>query len=243
MPAKRISEARGLKKLKNMSWLSAERVDKLARALKVSTVEERGIIFDEKSLPESVYILLSGIARITCRNRKGQRRLVIIVAPGMISGFPLPVVGISYDFRCEALTSCQIGAIDLDSFIKISLGIQSNDFKRMAHNYLGRWNLVQLRCSNFLGCTLKERLALVLIELSEDFGTRHRDGLRLGLSVRHSDLAELVGASRPRVSEYMSQYEQARFIGRMDRQMVIQRARIESFLSQAKAILSGGGPA
>jgi hypothetical protein len=41
----------------------------------------------------------------------------------------------------------------------------------------------------------------------------------------------------------MSQYEQARFIGRMDRRMVVQRARIESFLSQAKAILSGGGPA
>jgi hypothetical protein len=131
----------------------------------------------------------------------------------------------------------------LEAFIKISLGIESIDFKRMAHNYLGRWHLVQLRCSNFLGFSLKERLALALIELSEDFGIRHKDGLRLKLLARHSDLAELVGASRPRVSEYMSQYEQARFIGRMDRQMVIQRARIESFLSQAKAILSGGGPA
>src|SRR5579864_9765049 len=167
MPAKRILEVRGLKRLKNMSWLSAERVDKLARALNVSTVEERGIIFDEKSVPESVYILLSGIARITCRNRKGQRRLVIMVAPGMISGFPPPVSGISYDFRCEAFTSCQIGAIDLEAFIKISLGIQSNDFKRMAHNYLGRWNLVHLRCSNFMNCSLQERLALALLELSE----------------------------------------------------------------------------
>ena len=58
-----------------MSWLSAQRVERLARALIVSTVEKREIIFDEKNVPESVYILLSGIARITCRNRKGQRKI------------------------------------------------------------------------------------------------------------------------------------------------------------------------
>jgi CRP-like cAMP-binding protein len=100
-----------------------------------------------------------------------------------------------------------------------------------------------LRCSNFLGFSLKERLALALIELSEDFGIRHKDGLRLKLLARHSDLAELVGASRPRVSEFMSQFEQERFIARKDRQMTVQRDRIESFLAQAKAILSDSEPA
>jgi len=239
MPAKRISEVRDVKKLKNMSWLSAPRADRLARALSVSAAEQGEVIFDEKKVPESVHILLSGIARITCRNRKGQRKLVIIVAPGMISGFPLPVNGISYDFRCEALNNCEIGAIELEAFIRIALGIESADFKRMAHNYLGRWNLVQLRCSNFLGCSLKERLALALIELSEDFGIRQRDGLRLKLLARHSDLADLVGASRPRVTEYMSRFERDRFIARQDRQLIVQRGRIESFLSQADSLLSG----
>jgi CRP/FNR family transcriptional regulator, cyclic AMP receptor protein len=226
-----------------MSWLSAQRVERLARALVVSTVEKREIVFDEKSVPESVYILLSGIARITCRNRKGQRRLVIMVAPGMIPAFPLPVNVISYDFRCEAFTSCQIGAIDLEAFIRISLGIESIDFKRMSLNYLGRWNLVQLRCSNFMSCTLQERLALALLELSEDFGIRDSDGLRLNVSTRHSDLAELVGASRPRITEHLSQFEQDRLIARKDRQMIVQRDLIETFLSRAQATLTGGGSA
>jgi CRP/FNR family transcriptional regulator, cyclic AMP receptor protein len=233
MRGKRIPEVRGLRRLKNLSWLSAQRVERLARALIVSTVEKREIIFNEKNVPESVYILLSGIARITCRNRKGQRRLVILVAPGMISGLPLPVSGISYDFRCEAFTNCQVGTIDLEAFIRISLGIESIDFKRMALNYLGRWNLVQLRCSNFMGCTLQERLALALLELSEDFGIRDSDGLRLSLLARHRDLAELVGASRPRITEHLSQFEQNRFIARKDRQLIVQRELIENFLSQA----------
>src|SRR5690349_89404 len=139
MPAKRIVEVRSLRRLKNMSWLSAQRVERLARALVVSTVAKREIVFDEKSVPESVYILLSGIARITCRNRKGQRRLVIMVAPGMIPGFPPSVLGINYKFRCEAVTDCQVGAVALKTFIEIALGIASADFKRMATSYLGRW--------------------------------------------------------------------------------------------------------
>jgi hypothetical protein len=105
-----------------------------------------------------------------CRNRKGDLILVIMVAPGVIPGFPPPVRGISHNFRCEAITDCQVGTIDLKSFIEISLGITLEDFKRMVVGYRGRWDLVQLRCANFMSCTPEERLALILLELSDNFG-------------------------------------------------------------------------
>lgn len=94
-----------------------------------------------------------------------------------------------------------------------------------------------------MSCTLQERLALALLELSEDFGIADNDGLRLNLLTRHSDLAELVGASRPRITENLSRFEHDHFIARKDRQLIVQRDRIESFLSQAQAALSGGGSA
>ncbi|MGD0291557.1 MAG: cyclic nucleotide-binding domain-containing protein [Candidatus Binataceae bacterium] len=132
MEAQRATEIRRLSGLKNISWLSARQLDRLAAALSISRVEKREIIIDDKHSPESAYILLSGVARISCRNRKGDRTLVIMVAPGMIPGFPPPVPGISYNFRCEAITECQVGTVDLRTFIEISLGIGSEDFKRMA---------------------------------------------------------------------------------------------------------------
>jgi hypothetical protein len=49
--------------------------------LSASWVDERGIIFDEKSSPDTAYILLSGVARITCRNRNGRRAVVLMLAP------------------------------------------------------------------------------------------------------------------------------------------------------------------
>src|SRR5580700_11344354 len=132
MPPARASSTRRLRGLKNISWLSGRQLDRLSNGLTVSMAEKRAIIFDEKHSPDSAYILLAGVARITCRNRKGQRTLVIMVAPGLIPCFPPPVSGISYDFRCEAVIPCQIGTIELDSLIEISLGIASADFRQLA---------------------------------------------------------------------------------------------------------------
>jgi CRP/FNR family transcriptional regulator, cyclic AMP receptor protein len=233
MTPARASGIRRLRGLKNISWLTARQLDRLSSALTVSVVEKRAIIIDEKHSHDTAYILLAGVARITCRNRKGARTLVIMVAPGMVPGFPPPVPGISYNFRCEAVTLCRIGTIDLEALVEISLGVASADFKRMAESYLGRWDLVQLRCANFMSCTLEERLALILLELGENFGIPDPKGIRLTLPARHRDLAELVGASRPRITEHLLMFERKHLISRNSRQLIISRDRLESFLEQA----------
>src|ERR1700730_2712730 len=238
MTNERSAGIRRLLVLKNISWLSARQLNRLAAALTVTTADKREIIIDEKHSPESAYVLLTGVARITCRNRKGDRVLVIMVAPGMVPGFPPPVPGISYNFRCEAITECQVGTIELKTFIEISLGIASEDFKRMAVSYLGRWDLVQLRCANFMSCTLEERLALILLELSENFGVKDKRGTRLTVPARHKDLADLVGASRPRVTEFLIEFERKHFVIRDERYLIVKRERLETFLAEAHMRLS-----
>src|ERR1700679_4271841 len=232
MRTARVSGVRELRGLKNIAWLTARKLNRLADALVLSRVPKHGVIFDKKHSPESAYVLLTGVAQITCRNRKGERTLVIMVAPGMIPGIPPAVAGIKFDFRCEAITDCLIGTVALATFIEIALGIASADFKSMAASYSGRWDLVQLRCSNFMACTLEERVALILLELSENFGVREKQGVRLTVAARHQDIAELVGASRPRVTEYLTGFEQKRMIVRDGRQLIVKRERLESFLAQ-----------
>ena len=232
MEARRAAEIRQLRGLKNISWLSARQLNRLVTALTVTTADKREIIIDDRHSPDAAYVLLTGVARITCRNRKGDRVLVIIVAPGMIPGFPPPVPGISYNFRCEAVTECQIGTIDLKGFVEISLGIASDDFKRMALSYLGRWDLVQLRCANFMSCTLEERIVLTLLELAENFGVKDRRGIRMTIPVRHKDLANVVGASRPRVTEFLANLARDNLIVRDEYHLLIRRERLESFLSE-----------
>ena len=75
--------------LANISWLTAGQLEKVADALTVTRYEKRSTIFSDKSPSESAYILLSGVARITCDNRKGRRTLVIMLSPGLIPEFPI----------------------------------------------------------------------------------------------------------------------------------------------------------
>lgn len=222
----------GLKGLKNLSWLRASQLNKLTKALSISSVKKRGIIFDEQSSLDATYILLSGLAQFTRQDRKGRRGVLLVLAPGMIPSFPPPVAGINYRFRCEACTNCQVGAIGWELFVEICLGVRSAaDFKLLAANYVGRWDAVQLRCSNFMACTLAERLALLLLELSENFGIHHAEGVRLSVPARQRNLAELAGASRPRITEHLMAFEQKRFIIRRDRQLIVKRERLEGFLN------------
>ena len=235
MITREVSTDRSLRALKNLSWLTRHQIHKLAGLLTLQRFDRGSVIFDERDSADSAYILLTGIARISCRNRKGERTMVIMVAPGMIPGFPLAVPGIKYNFRCEAVTACNVGTVDFQHFIEISLGIASSDFKHMAANYLVRWDLVQLRCSNFMGCTLVERIALALLELAENFAVKDPRGMRLTVSARHKDLAELVGASRPRVTEFLNDFERRRMIIRQDRQLIVKPDRLVNFLAQAHA--------
>ena len=226
--------ARKLKGLRNLSWLTAPQRSKVAVTMSMSAIEKGGIIFDHTDdLEVSAYIVLAGVARISCSNRKGQRAVIMMVGPGMIPCLPQPTAGVSYNFRCEAITNCEIGTLRMDALIRISLGAKAVDFHRMAHNCMGRWGAVHMRCMNFMSFSLGERLALTLLELSDDFGTRDEQGTRLGVPMRHRDLAQLVGASRPRVTEHLARLERDLLVMRQGRELVLFADKLQNFIGGA----------
>jgi CRP/FNR family cyclic AMP-dependent transcriptional regulator len=235
MESARAQRLRNVKALANVSWLRDDQLRKLADALRTSRYEKRSTIFSDKSPVESAHILLSGVARITCDNRKGRRITVIMLAPGLVPAFPTAISSITYNFRCEAVTNCLVGTVGLNNFMKICLGINAKSFKQMAASFLGRWDRVHLRCSNLIGCTLDERLALVLLDLIENFGVPNDDGgVRLTVPVRHDDLAELVGATRPRVTEHLHSFTQRHLISRQDRYLVVDPEGLKGVLLETR---------
>jgi hypothetical protein len=87
-----------------------------------------------------------------------------------------------------------------------------------------------------MSCTLEERVVLILLELSANFGAPEGLWVRLTVPARHKDLAELVGASRPRVTEYLALLEREHLIKRDGRQLIVRPDRLESFLAQGQSL-------
>jgi CRP-like cAMP-binding protein len=90
-----------------------------------------------------------------------------------------------------------------------------------------------------LNLGLHERIAIALLELCADFGIEESRGTLLRVSFSHKDIANLVGASRPRVTEHLARLEREKFVIRQGRQMVVQVAKLfDSMNAKAPAHLN-----
>jgi hypothetical protein len=72
-----------------------------------------------------------------------------------------------------------------------------------------------------LSLGLHERVGLALLELCSDFGIPDSRGTLLRVAVSHNHLANLVGASRPRVTEHLALLERDGLVIRQGHQLVV----------------------
>jgi len=209
-----------LSRLKALSWLSDSELRVLERRLELANFKRLEIIVSQVALASEAHILLKGIARITCQNARGKRVTVALLAPGPIPEFPsLPLS--RFDFRCEAYSDCRVGKLSWNDFNRITVHSSESVFKKLHENDMQQWYRLLLRNSGFLNLGLRERIAITLLELSCDFGIKEARGTLLRASFSHRDIADLVGASRPRVTEHLAQLEREHLVIRLGRQLIV----------------------
>ncbi len=227
-----------LSRLKALSWLSPSELGLLVSALALANYKRHAIILREAALARDAHILLAGIARITCRNARNERVTVAMLAPGPIPEFPAQPLSQS-GFQCEAYNDCRVGTVSWDDFDGITVNASQSAFREFHRNDLKQWYRLLLRSSSFLNLGLHERIAVALLELCSDFGIEESRGTLLRVSFSHNDIANLVGASRPRVTEHLARLEREQFVIRQGRQMVVQVTKLfESVSPQVGAYLN-----
>jgi CRP-like cAMP-binding protein len=214
-----------LSRLKTLSWLSPTELTLLVGALALANYKRHAVILRDVALAHDAHILLTGVARITCRNARNQRVTVAMLAPGPIPEFPaLPLS--QAGFQCEAYNDCRVGTVSWDDFEGITVNAAESAFKQFHRNDLKQWYRLLLRSSSFLNLGLHERIAIALLELCADFGIEEARGTLLRVSFSHKDIANLVGASRPRVTEHLARLEQEQYVIRQGRQIVVQVGKL-----------------
>ena len=226
----RESDLDALSRIKSLAWLSSAELHELAEALDISDFKRHEVICGESGLASEAHILLAGVACITCPNSRRRRVTVSLLAPGPIPEFPaLP--SSQYRFQCEAYGECRVGAIAWERLSEISPAASQKVMRAFHQNNLKHWYRLLLRGSSFLSLDLHERLRIALLDLCADFGIEDSRGMLLRVSFSHKDLANLVGASRPRVTEHLARLERERMVIRQGRQLVIRVAQMGSRMS------------
>jgi len=224
------SDARSLHKLNSLAWLDQEKLRKLAAALDFRKVKKHDVIFFEKEVANRMFLLLSGVAKLTFVGKDQERVLVALVAAGEIFGVSSLLNEMQRPFRCDAFTDCRVGTIAPEQFVNIVLGVPFGDFSRTMEFTVGRWWGMLLRYTSFVGLGLRERLAAALLELASKFGVRDARGTILSLPLTHEDLAELVGASRQRITEQLNEFERQQVIMREGRRLIVRPEKLGDYV-------------
>ncbi|MHB8380913.1 MAG: Crp/Fnr family transcriptional regulator [Candidatus Binataceae bacterium] len=213
-------DPKALHKLKNFAWLDAGQLTILAANAASMRIKRGDSIFYEGEASSRVYILISGVAKLSFL-KANERVLVGLVGPGEVFGASSLLPETTRPFRCDAFSDCTVGAIRPQVFIETVLGVPLEGLSRTLEMTVGRWWSMLLRYANFVGLGLRERLAGALIELATKFGVRDSRGTLLTLKLTHADLAELVGASRQRITEQLIEFERDGIILREGRRLII----------------------
>jgi CRP-like cAMP-binding protein len=221
MKTLRETDLERLGRLKIFSWLSEVEIKLLGRLLEMQNFVRNEVIFQESSVSNSAaHILVTGIVRITCLNGRNERVTVALIAPGAIPEFPT-LASHRFDFRCEAYGNCRIGVMEWGGFEGVTANGREAAFRKFHQNDLKHWYRLFLRSSGLLNLDLHERVAITMLDLCDDFGIEDARGTLLKVSFSHKDIASIVGASRPRVTEHLGQLERDHYLFRQGRQFIV----------------------
>jgi CRP/FNR family transcriptional regulator, cyclic AMP receptor protein len=204
-----------LNQLKPLSFVSPLAMHELATGLNSANFSRRDVILPEEELAAGVHILLRGVAKITCLNPAGRRVTIALLAPGPIPQFGSVAVS-RWHFRCEAHSDCRVGSVSWDQFDIITRKASRSDLRNFYDNNLVPWY-------RFFGESLdvRERLLFTLLQLCSIFGVKESRGILLRVFLSHKDLAGLVGATRPRVTEHIAELVREHLLIREGRQMIV----------------------
>ena len=218
-------DARAIIKLPSLAWLDETRRERLADAATTFRVRRGQSVFYEGESSSRTYVLLSGVAKLSIQ--KGDERVLVgLVGSGEVFGASSLLPEATRPFRCDAFTDCSVAAIAPETFVETVLGVPLHRVSRMLDVTVGRWWAMLIRYANFVGLGLRERLATALLEVATRFGVRDSRGTLLTLKLTHADLAELVGASRQRITEQLIDFERERMIIRDGRRLIIVPERL-----------------
>jgi CRP-like cAMP-binding protein len=213
-------EIQALRKLKLLSWLNNDQLSVIGKnATSIKFPRGKSIFFEGES-SSRVYLLLSGVAKLSFL-KKTERVLVGLVGPGEIFGVSSLLPEATRPFRCDAFSDCVVAVMEPRIFVETVAGIPLASFSRTLDITVGRWWGMLIRYANFVGLGLRERLADALLELGVKFGVRDSRGTLLTLKLTHADLAELVGASRQRITEQLTEFERDKIIIRDGRRLIL----------------------
>jgi CRP/FNR family cyclic AMP-dependent transcriptional regulator len=183
-------------------------VDELLEHPTIISYRRGSFIFLQGAPTDLLFWVSSGLVEILCPGTDGEQIRAGVLGPGEFFGFLecTDQKGRSTQaFQARARTNVQIGLLIREQICKV---LRRQDPLLLVHlleAIVSAWSELTLHYMQFLGKNYSGRLEIVLAELAAKFGVKESRGTLLVPEFGHSELAEMIGCSRPMVSRLIAE--------------------------------------
>lgn len=218
-----------LKQINLFKGMSKEEMEQMAKRVVEKSFRKKELVYLPGEPGNHVYFLKKGVVKISKVTKDGHELTLALLKPGEIFG-ELEAMGEgTRDGQAEAHSDvliCVLNKNDLMNMLKMKPGLGIRLSKLIGF----RRHTIESRLENLVFRSIPEKLASILLELLEQFGEESPEGIKINLSLTHQDLANLIGASRPTVSETLIDFKNEGLIDIKGRSIFIRdTARLKAF--------------
>lgn len=237
---KTLSEAEDIRlrlsKCHSLLWIGDDKIRELALSSTLLEARRGRVIYSTEERHGYLYIVLSGCVTV----RYGESQVIeAVLGPGDFLGLASLFGAARYKSFAVATLNSRLARLPAARFIETMLGVAPEKFIRTLSMTAGRYfRLVE--SYPIAAKSLKRRIVFALLNLAEKFGVPEARGTLLNLPLTHKFIADLVAASRPRVSVAMTELERGGGLLRAHQRFIVNVESLQSVLRQNPRRLAPG---
>ena len=185
------------------SFFSREQFEKIRALMHYKHAEAGTLLFWEGEPIGKMYYICSGKIKLRKSTEEGRDFILSIMQTGDLVFEPEDGIGTVHSFTAEVMEDSELGIIqwkDLESLLA-----QDGE---LAVCFIHWMALMQkITSSKFRDLLLYGKtgaLASTLVRLSNSYGVRSEDGLKINLKLTNSELADFIGTTRESVNRMLS---------------------------------------
>jgi CRP-like cAMP-binding protein len=215
--------------------LTAEQLGRLERRARVREFPRNSAVYLPSEIAEGAFLLGQGRIRICSNTPDGKQAILAFIEPGEVFGELSLVQEGEREERAEAAVDSTVILLPsdelrtlMDTSPTLSLGITK---------LIGlRRKRIERRLRSLLFRSNRDRLAHLLLELTEQYGKRIDEGVLLDIKLSHQELAAIIGVTRETVTTLLGEMQLGGLL-KISRQKVVIRN-----LRQLSGILEAAVP-
>lgn len=209
-----------LKEIDLFSKLDEEEIEKLGDMTHAEDMEADQTVYFPGDTSDTVFILKRGRVRITQFGPEGQEHTLAILGPGSIFGEMSLAGEKKRRTRAETLKESFICAASKEHFLDFLRDHPEINF-RITKMFGDRRREIESKVEKLIFQDASGQLAWVLLDLFEKFSENGGESGAPKITFSHEDLAELVGLTRPTVTNLLNNFQEEGLVEIGHRQLIL----------------------